>query len=173
MVALLARPIRKYLTPLQLAPPVNGHTLAAQFHRKVGGWSVMEIGTLSGEEPIPVLGDSKQVDKPGILVASKEGALVSLHGRIDIDSSPGLLERLRAFLHSPHPNVVSIDLSAVSHLDSSGVATLIEVLRIARGSRTELRLRGLHDRLHRLFESTGILSLFNGSARTQSGYEAE
>jgi len=120
-----------------------------------------------------VLGDSKQVDKPGIIVASKDGALVSLHGTIDIDSSPALGERLLAFLHSPHPNVVRIDLSAVNHLDSSGVATLIELLRIARASGTELRLQGLHDRLLRLFESTGILSLFNGSARTQSGYEAE
>jgi anti-sigma B factor antagonist len=132
----------------------------------------MEIETLSRRGTDCVLADSKQVDKPGLIVQSKDGALVSLHGRIDIDSSPGLLERLRAFLRSPHPHVV-IDLSAVSHLDSSGVATLIEVLRIARGSRTDLRLRGLHDRLHRLFESTGILSLFNGSARTQSGYEAE
>ena len=120
-----------------------------------------------------MLADSKQVDKPGIIFASEDGALVSLHGPIDIDSSPVLLEQLRAFLRTPHPNVVSIDLSAVNHLDSSGVATLIEGLRIARGSRTELRLRGLHDRLHRLFDSTGILSLFNGGAGTQSRYEAE
>jgi len=120
-----------------------------------------------------MLGDSKRVDKEGTVVASEDRALVYLHGPIDIDSSPALGERLLAFLHSPHPNVVRIDLSAVNHLDSSGVATLIEVLRIARASRTELRLEGLHDRLLRLFESTGILSLFNKSGGAQLRYEAE
>lgn len=120
-----------------------------------------------------MFGEGKPVDQSGIIIASEDRALVSLHGRIDIDSAPGLRERLVAFLHSPHPNVVNIDLSAVDHLDSSGVATLIEVLRIAHGSKTELRLRGLHDRLLRLFQSTGILSLFNGSTRSQSGSEAE
>ena len=61
---------------------------------------------------------------------------------------------------------MSIDLSEITHLDSSGVATLIEALKIARNCKTELRLQGLHDRLHRLFEATGMLSLFNeGSAR--------
>jgi len=126
-----------------------------------------------GEESIPVLGDSKRVDKEGTVVASEDRALVYLYGAIDIDSSPAVGERLLAFLHSPHPNVVRIDLSAVNRLDSSGVATLIEVLRIARASRTELRLEGLHDRLLRLFESTGILSLFNTSGRAQLRYEAE
>lgn len=123
-----------------------------------------------------MLGDnSKHVDKPKIIISSKDGALACLYGRIDIDSSPALRERLLALLHSPHPDVVNIDLSAVNHIDSSGVATLIEMLRIARSSRTQLRLQGLHDRLLRLFEVTGILSLFNGSTRTisQSGCEAD
>jgi len=54
-------------------------------------------------------------------------------------------------------------LSAVTHIDTSGIATLIEALKIARGNKTELRLQGLHDQLLRLFECTGMLSLFNGS----------
>lgn len=110
--------------------------------------------------------NGESIKKSGMrIVASEDGTLACLYGRIDIDSSPALRNRLLALLQSPHPNVVSIDLSAVNHIDSSGVATLIEVLKIARGSRTELRLQGLHDRLLRLFESTGILSLFNGSVR--------
>lgn len=120
-----------------------------------------------------MLGDSKQVDKAEIVVADGNNGVLCLHGRIDIDSSPALRERLLAFLRSQHPKIVRIDLSSVNHLDSSGVATLIEVLRIARASRTELRLQGLHDRLFRLFESTGILDLFNMKTAPQSRYEAE
>ena len=72
-----------------------------------------------------------------------------------------MLERLIAILRAPHPATVNIDLSGVIHIDSSGVATLIEALKFARTCETDLRLQGLHDRLHRLFEATGILSLFN------------
>jgi len=114
-----------------------------------------------------LLTDRKSVDKPRIdIVETENGALASLTGRIDIESSPAVREQLIALLHAPHPRTVSIDLSGVTHIDISGVATLIEALRIARNCKTKLLLQALPDRLHRLFEATGILSLFNeGSAR--------
>ena len=114
--------------------------------------------------------DIESIDKREIkVVAGKDGALVHLKGRMDIDFSPVLRDRLLVLLQAPRPKIVCIDLSAVTHIDSSGIATLIEVLRIARGHNTELRLQGLHDRLLGLFESTGILSLFDGNARGCKG----
>ena len=111
-------------------------------------------------------GNTNRIDKPDInIVASEHGALASLKGRIDIDSSPAVRDQLIALLHAPHPGTVSIDLSGVTHIDSSGVATLIEALKIARNCKTEFRLQGLHDRLQRLFDATGILSLFNEGIR--------
>ena len=105
--------------------------------------------------------NSESIEKSGMkTVANENGALASLYGRIDIDSSPAVRDQLIALLQ-PHPRTVSIDLSGVTHIDSSGVATLIEALKIARNCEIELRLQGLHDRLHRLFEATGILSLFD------------
>ena len=95
------------------------------------------------------------------VVMSSDGAVAFLCGRIDIDSSPAVRDRLLALLNTPHPNAVTIDLSAVTHIDSSGVATLIEALKVARAHKTEMRLHGLEHRLLRLFEVTGILSLFN------------
>jgi len=125
------------------------------------------LGHFAKEEPIPLLDhNSKRVDKPEInIVTSEYGALASLKGRIDIDSSPAVRDQLIALLHAPHSRTVNIDLSGVTHIDSSGVATLIEALKIARNCKTELRLQGLHDRLHRLFVATGILSLFNEGIR--------
>jgi anti-sigma B factor antagonist len=108
------------------------------------------------------------------IVGNENGALASLHGRIDIDSSPAIRVQLLALFGVQPPKMVSIDLSEVTHIDSSGVATLIEALRIARSHNSEMRLQGLEGRLMRLFQSTGILSLFNGSTRTntQSGSKA-
>jgi len=120
--------------------------------------------------------ENKRVDKQDIdiVTAGGESALARICGRIDIDSSPALRDRFLSLLEAPHPKVVSIDLSAVTHIDSSGVATLIEALRIARRHKTEVRLQGLDGRLLRLFQSTGILSLFNGNPQTngQSGPKA-
>jgi anti-sigma B factor antagonist len=102
------------------------------------------------------------------IVANENGKLASLYGRIDIDSSPAVRRRLLALFEAPHPKIIGIDLSGVTHMDSSGIATLIEALRIARSYNTELRLQGLEGRLLRLFQSTGILSLFNGSTRAHA-----
>ena len=108
------------------------------------------------------------------VVVSRDGALASLCGRIDIDSSPAVRDRLLALLKAPHSDGVTIDLSGVTHIDSSGVATLIEALKIARAHKAEMRLQGIEDRLLRLFEITGILALFNGSApdTNESGHKA-
>jgi anti-sigma B factor antagonist len=123
-----------------------------------------------GEELIPLLSDEgKRVDKPELeIVTGGDGALARIHGRFDIDSSPTLRDGFLTLFEGPHANVVSIDLSAVTSIDSSGVATLIEALRIAGSHNTEVRLQGLEGRLLRLFQSTGILSLFNGSTRTNT-----
>ena len=107
---------------------------------------------------------SESIEKSGMkIVANANGVLASLHGRIDIDSSPAVRDRFLELFRAPHPSKVTVDLSAVIHMDSSGFATLIEALKIARGCGTELRLEALPDRLYHLFESTGILSLFNES----------
>jgi anti-sigma B factor antagonist len=104
---------------------------------------------------------------------NKDGALVCLSGSVDIDSSPALRDRLLALLESRHIRMVTVNLFAVSKIDSSGIATLIEALKIARAGKTDLRLQGLHDELLRIFEFTGLVSLFNGSGNTmiQSGCE--
>jgi len=128
------------------------------------------------KEPRPSVGDdSTRLEELEIeIVITEDGALARIYGRIDIDSSPALRDHLLALFKAPHPKVVNVDLSAVTHIDSSGVATLIEALKAARNHNTEVRLRGLEGRLLRLFQSTGILSLFNGSTRTdaQSGSKA-
>ena len=105
--------------------------------------------------------------KPGINILSNgDGTLVSLSGCVDIDSSPATRIQLLELFETSHSRTVSIDLSRVTHIDSSGIATLIESLKIARGHQIEVSLQGLHDQLLRLFEFTGVLTLFDGSTRS-------
>jgi anti-sigma B factor antagonist len=96
-------------------------------------------------------------------------AVVRLSGRIDVDSSPDLRDRLRTLLSKESlPKTIIVDLAGVSYIETSGVATLIEALRIARHHQTNFRLQGLSGAVLRLFQVTGVLALFDPSNSGQS-----
>ena len=97
-------------------------------------------------------------------------AVVRLSGRVDVDSSPDLRDRLRALLSGEAlPQTIVVDLTGVSYVETSGIATLIEALRIARHRQTNFRLQGLSGAVLRLFEVTGVLALFEAGDSGQSG----
>jgi anti-sigma B factor antagonist len=59
------------------------------------------------------------------------------------------------------PATVSVDLSGVSYMDTSGLATLVEAARIAREQGTRLILGGIHDQPRYFFEITHLDRLFD------------
>src|SRR5215470_16129169 len=92
--------------------------------------------------------------------AGEGGAVLTVNGRVTIDSSPVLRDRLLAILRQESLPTLTIDLTAVPYIDSSGIATLIEALKFFRAVKTKLRLR-LHERPLYLLQVTGLLSLFD------------
>jgi len=107
--------------------------------------------------------------------ARSNGTLVRLSGRIDIDYSPLLRCQLLALLQDSDAKRITIDLSAATHVDSSGIATLVEALKVAYSRKTELRLQGLQPDLLQLLQMAGILKLFTDPAGqvTQTGEQDE
>ena len=93
----------------------------------------------------------------------EEGRVVRLRGRLNIDTSPSLRDQLLTMLRAPSPERVIVNLTDVTYIDSSGIATLIEGLRMARMRQTTLCLQGLQGRLLHFFQATGILTLFETS----------
>jgi anti-sigma B factor antagonist len=90
--------------------------------------------------------------------------VVRLSGRVDVDSSPDLRDHLRALLsEEASPQAIIVDLAGVPYIETSGIATLIEALRIARHHHINFRLQGLSGAVLRLFEVTGVLALFETS----------
>jgi len=92
-----------------------------------------------------------------------EGLWLRLRGRLNIDSSPDFRDRLLAILRAQPPGIVTVDMTDVSYIDASGIATLIEGLRIAHNRGLTLGLNGLQDRLVNLFKVSGVLALFEKS----------
>jgi len=91
-------------------------------------------------------------------------AIVRLEGLIDVDSSPDVRDRLQAILSTdPLPHAVSVDLAGVTSIEASGIATLIEALKVARHREIRFHLQG-HGSVFQLFESAGLLALFDKSS---------
>lgn len=84
---------------------------------------------------------------------------VTVKGRITVSNSAEMRTALANALGAK-PATVSLDLSGVSHLDTSGLATLIEAVGIARNQGTRLILSGMHDQPRYFLEITHLDRLF-------------
>jgi anti-anti-sigma factor len=107
------------------------------------------------------VGDSTTSNIEIVVDHSGEDAIVRLKGRIDVESSPDVRDRLRAILSTdPLPHAVSVDVAGVTSIEASGIATLIEALKVARHREIRFHLQG-HGSVLQLFESAGLLALFD------------
>jgi anti-sigma B factor antagonist len=106
----------------------------------------------------PTMPDNLQI----IVHSDKQGAVMYLQGRVSIETSPDFRHHLLATLRKPSPpEALAIDLAGVFYMDTSGIATLIQALKVARIAGTAMHLQGLQGRILHLFEATGVGSLFD------------
>jgi len=102
------------------------------------------------------------------VLQNDDEVLVRLNGRTTVDSSPDLRDRLLEVLSDePSPRVVTVDLTSVTYIEASGIATLIEALKIARHRQIGFCLHGLSGSVLRLFEVIGVLTLFDLGGRVE------
>jgi anti-sigma B factor antagonist len=89
-------------------------------------------------------------------VSEVEGwTVVAVHGEIDVATSPTLRERLIDLVSNGATRMV-LDLEAVDFVDSTGLGTIVSVLKRARTHGGDLRLVCTEARIRRLFEITGL-----------------
>ena len=89
--------------------------------------------------------------------SEKEGVVVfQVNGEINISTSP---ELKRLYEKQPAKKLV-VDLEKVSYIDSSGLATLVEILKKTRSQGGSLGLSGLSAKVKSLFEITKLDKLF-------------
>ena len=84
---------------------------------------------------------------------------VAIQGRITIENSGEMRSALANALRTK-PTSLSVDLSGVSYIDTSGLATLVEADRIAYKQGTRLILSGLQNQPRFLFDITNLDRLF-------------
>jgi anti-sigma B factor antagonist len=85
----------------------------------------------------------------------EEWTVVTVDGEIDVATSPTLRERLIGLVNEGSTRLV-LDLEAVDFLDSTGLGTIVSVLKRTRTHGGDLRLVCTEARIRRLFEITGL-----------------
>ena len=96
-----------------------------------------------------------------INIEEKSGvAVVLVKGDIDINTSPDI-KRFFDDLIKDRKEKVVIDLDGVSYVDSSGLATFVEILKKLRSYGGKLKLTNLSSKVRGLFEITKLTKLFD------------
>ncbi len=83
-------------------------------------------------------------------------AIFQVGGEINISTSPELKKH---FEKLPSKKVI-VNLERVTYIDSSGLATLVEMLKKTRSQGGALGLAGMSDKVKSLFEITKLDKLF-------------
>ena len=86
--------------------------------------------------------------------------IFNIDGDIDINSSPEMREAFEDIANAKTMKIV-VNLSNVSYVDSSGLATLVEMLKKTRSYGAKLRLASLAPKVKSLFEITKLEQLFD------------
>lgn len=95
-----------------------------------------------------------------VKMENKSGLTVCyVEGEIDINSSPELKKSFDKLIAKKTPKLI-INLSKVTYVDSSGLATLVEILKNMRSYGGKMRLTNLSSKIRSLFEITKLEKLF-------------
>lgn len=87
-----------------------------------------------------------------------EGTIVDVTGDIDMGTSPSLRKTLLESLKTT-PRLM-VNLGEVRYIDSSGIASLVEVLKEARNKQKRLVLFGLNTAVREVLQLTRLTKIF-------------
>lgn len=90
------------------------------------------------------------------------GFLLKLKGDVDMNTSSDVRNALAGFFSQGAPGMKAlfVDLSQVRYMDSSGIATLVEVMQTCMKKGTRLRLVELSGPVREVFELARLASVF-------------
>jgi anti-sigma B factor antagonist len=88
-----------------------------------------------------------------------DGVVLSPSGDVDLSSSRELQQTIKKAMEL-RPSRLIVDLTDVPYMDSSGVATLVEAMQIARKQSTRLVLCCMQGKVRSIFEIARLDRVF-------------
>ncbi len=92
--------------------------------------------------------------------------VITAEGEVDMHESPRLRKALADSI-GYRPAAVVVDLAGVTFIDSSGVATLVEAMKLAKAAGLELVLSGMNDKVRDVFALARLDKFFRLAATRQ------
>jgi anti-sigma B factor antagonist len=102
---------------------------------------------------------------------SGDATVVSLAGDVDLHHAPALHERLLE-ISETRPRRLILNLQDVPYMDSSGVGTLVYILRRVSAYKGKMALVGLNSRVRSVFEITKLDQFFTIKSTEEEALKA-
>ncbi len=96
--------------------------------------------------------------------------MVAVEGEVDMFTSPDLRDTLLPFFKKKVKGII-VDLSGVSFMDSSGIATLVEGLQWSKKEERQFILTGLGTNVLNALTLTKLDTVFSIQTDTQDAYQ--
>ena len=87
-------------------------------------------------------------------------ALIRLAGRLDINTSPDLRKTALTLCTRSRCSKLTIDFTTVSFIDTSGLATLLDIAAAAKDQAVLLTLSGVDGKVRYLLDVNGVTGFF-------------
>jgi len=100
------------------------------------------------------------VPNPFDITRSDGETSVFIRGSLDINTAPGLAEEIDKIVAS-RPKKVTVDLSGLDLIDSSGVAALVKLYKGIRGASGHVEMIGARDQPLAIFKLLRMDKVFN------------
>ena len=99
-----------------------------------------------------------------------EAKIIDVEGDVDLGTSPELRQTLFTTLREVRK--LGLNLAGIRYIDSSGIATLIEVLKDSQRLKKDFVLFGLTPAVERVFRLTHVIRIFRVFADEQEAMES-
>jgi anti-sigma B factor antagonist len=92
---------------------------------------------------------------------------IKLSGRLDMNTSPDLRKAALTLLGKGKCKNLTVNFAEVSFIDTSGLATLLEILEEAKERCAELTLCGIYETVRYLIDVNGLTGFFTIRTSTE------
>jgi anti-sigma B factor antagonist len=89
-----------------------------------------------------------------------DNAVIKLSGRLDMNTSPDFRKAALTLYTKGQCRALTIDFANVSYIDTSGLATLVEILVTAKARSAHLALSGVNEKVRYLIDVNGLAEVF-------------
>lgn len=99
--------------------------------------------------------------------------VVSLEGPVDQSTSPEARKAMASLFKNEDLDQILVDLSKVSYIESSGIATLVEALQKSKRRGIRFTLAGINPSVEAVFELANLRNIFEIVPRVEAALPSQ